>query len=182
MAILGHSCLGAKAVIARRIASRTAHCPRATMSYEMRLPANERDSGKRTPKRARVTTWRGSPRPSRLGRVHARRVAAPDRPRGEAIGATRFDVRARARRACVLKDRQHVPNRGYHVRPRSQADEIRELRIILETAACTRASSTVRRRPDRRRPALAWRTTSPTLSDRPILSSTRQTRRSTSGS
>jgi DNA-binding GntR family transcriptional regulator len=52
-------------------------------------------------------------------------------------GATRMDVRRALDQLALKRLVRHVPNRGYHVHALNdrQADEIRELRIILESAA-----------------------------------------------
>jgi DNA-binding GntR family transcriptional regulator len=52
-------------------------------------------------------------------------------------GATRMEVRRALDQLALKRLVRHVPNRGYHVHALNdrQADEIRELRIILESAA-----------------------------------------------
>jgi DNA-binding GntR family transcriptional regulator len=52
-------------------------------------------------------------------------------------GATRMDVRRALDQLALKRLVRHVPNRGYHVHALDdrQADEIRDVRIILETAA-----------------------------------------------
>lgn len=52
-------------------------------------------------------------------------------------GATRMDVRRALDQLALKRLVRHVPNRGYHVHALDdrQADEIRDVRVILETAA-----------------------------------------------
>ncbi len=52
-------------------------------------------------------------------------------------GATRMDVRRALDQLALKRLVRHVPNRGYHVHALDdrQADEIRELRVVLESAA-----------------------------------------------
>ena len=52
-------------------------------------------------------------------------------------GATRMDVRRALDQLATKRLVRHVPNRGYHVHALDdrQADEIRDVRVILETAA-----------------------------------------------
>jgi len=52
-------------------------------------------------------------------------------------GATRMDVRRALDQLAAKRLVRHVPNRGYHVHALDdrQADEIRDVRVILETAA-----------------------------------------------
>jgi DNA-binding GntR family transcriptional regulator len=52
-------------------------------------------------------------------------------------GATRMDVRRALDQLALKRLVRHVPNRGYHVHALDdrQANEIRDVRIILETAA-----------------------------------------------
>jgi DNA-binding GntR family transcriptional regulator len=52
-------------------------------------------------------------------------------------GATRMEVRRALDQLALKRLVRHVPNRGYHVHALDgrQADEIREVRIVLETAA-----------------------------------------------
>ncbi|QRM34270.1 GntR family transcriptional regulator [Microvirga sp. VF16] len=52
-------------------------------------------------------------------------------------GATRMDIRRALDQLALKRLVRHVPNRGYHVHAldNRQADEIRDIRVILETAA-----------------------------------------------